>query len=403
MRPTVTEPCAAWWRPYAGRSPAAGVEAVTVEAEGNGSHRAWLALAVVAEAGEDRLLRCASCGYAAIAEWAIVRKPPGPEGIPRPIEPMATPGQRTIEDLAGFLGVPPSATLKAVFYDVEGETVFVVIRGDLARSERKLARLLGARRLRLTPDAAVRGAGLVLGSTSPVGLRGIRVVGDDSIVGGVNFVAGANQPDIHLRKVNVPRDFAVVREGDIALARGEACIHCGGPLVADQAIVLGEVETVATSAAEARRARFLNREGSLQPLWLATYGLDVSRLLAAVLERHHDERGIVWSPEGALFAVYLVALGEDRPEVAAAAKAAYAALWNAGLETLYDEREETAGVKFMDADVLGLPLRLTVSRRSVASGGVELKERATGALRMRPLAEVVAGVQAALGTVARVR
>jgi prolyl-tRNA synthetase len=129
----------------------------------------------------------------------------------------------------------------------------------------------------------------------------------------------------------------------------------------------------------------------------------VSRLLAAVLERHHDERGIVWSPEGALFAVYLVALGEDRPEVAAAAKAAYAALWNAGLETLYDEREETAGVKFMDADVLGLPLRLTVSRRSVASGGVELKERATGALRMRPLAEVVAGVQAALGTVARVR
>ncbi|GBD11507.1 Proline--tRNA ligase [bacterium HR23] len=372
-----------------------GVPAVMVEADsgaigGKDSHEFILPTPV----GEDTILLCRACGYAANAERARSRKPPVPKPDPLPLEEVHTPGIKTIEDLAGYLGIPRHQTLKAVFYNADGRIVFVAIRGDLQVNEVKLKRVLKATDLRLATDAEVAQAGLVAGSASPIGVKGIPVVADDSILMGGNFVVGANRPHYHLRNANYTRDFHADTIADIALAEGgHGCPRCGTPLHAERGIEVGHVFKLGTFFSERLGAFYLDREGQQKPIIMGCYGIGLGRLLSAVIEKNHNEAGIIFPSSVAPFQVCLVGLNLDDPQVAQQADALYRALLQAGMETLYDDRLETAGVKFNDADLLGIPVRVVVSPRTLRQGCAEVKGRKALQGEMVPLAEVAEKVR----------
>ncbi len=354
-----------------------GLPAVMAEADsgaigGKDSHEFLLP----AESGEDLLIHCSACDYAANAERAESVKPPLAPEEPLPLEEIHTPGMKTIDDLGVHLGIPAPKTLKAVFYASDGEVVFVTIRGDLEVNEIKLTRLLGCRELRLASPEEVERAGLVAGSASSIGLEGIRSIADDSIQTGANFVVGANRPDYHLRNACYPRDFRPDVIADIAMAQaGHGCRRCAAPLQSGRAIEVGHVFKLGTFYSESLEATYLDRDGAQKPIIMGCYGIGVGRLLAAAIEQNNDERGIVFPASIAPYQVYLAALNVDDPEVMQAAGDLYRQLSEAGFETLYDDREESAGVKFNDADLLGLPVRVVVGPRGLREGAAEVRRR----------------------------
>jgi prolyl-tRNA synthetase len=330
------------------------------------------------EIGEDTALICPACNYAANAEKAEFRKPAAEPEEMLPLEELATPDQKTIDDLVRFTGRPHARTLKAVFYRADHKPVFVAIRGDLEVNEIKLRNALKAVDLELLPDEEVRRSGLVAGSASPVGLSGITVVGDDSALSSPNLIAGANKPDVHYVNVNYGRDWSADIVTDIALARsGAGCPNCEGQLAERRGIEMGHVFKLGTVYSDAMGANYLDAEGRSHPIIMGCYGMGVERILAAAVEANHDDRGIIWPDELAPYRVHLVALNVDRPEVRDAAERLYQALQAAGVPTLFDDRTESAGVKFNDADLFGMPWRVTVSPRTLEKQGVELKSRAS--------------------------
>jgi len=368
-----------------------GLDVVPVEAStgfmgGSDSHE----FIMVNEAGEDTLVLCPQCQYAANAEAALLDKGQGVQGPEEPLEKVPTPDTTSIEAVARLLGVGEEQTLKAVFYATgEGEIVFAVIRGDLEVNELKLSNALGGAELHPATDEELRAAGIVAGYASPVGLRaeGVRVVADDSIRTGNNYVAGANEAGYHLQNVNYPRDMQADLVTDIALARaGDRCARCGGTLQVTRGIEVGHVFKLGTKYSETMGADYLDRDGAAKPLVMGCYGIGAGRLLACVLEQHHDEQGIVWPVSIAPLQVHIVSVGTNNPVVVEAAEALYARLQGAGYEVLYDDRDESAGVKFNDADLLGLPVRVTVSRRTVESDAFELKARWEADRQMVPAA-----------------
>ncbi len=250
-----------------------------------------------------------------------------------------------------------------VFYSVAGRVTCVVIRGDRAVDEAKLARLLGTDRTYASLEDELAAIGAVGGYASPIGLRAgqVRVVADPSVRSGMNWITGANRPDYHLRNVNIPRDFTPGEWADLALVEpGDPCPQCGNAVTVEEAFRL-----VDSQAPRATDAEYLDDAGRPQPLWLADWRLDLGRLLAAVVEQHYDGYGIIWPVACAPLDVHLVALDLRQEAVAAQAEALYERLSASGLAVLYDDRDLSAGVKFADADLIGLPLRLTVSKRSV--------------------------------------
>jgi prolyl-tRNA synthetase len=354
-----------------------GVEAVAVAADlalagGLASH----SFTAIAESGDGILIVCSGCGYSAHAESAAAAIPPGVEEPWLPLLKVATPETTTIDAVAGYLGVPRRQTLKAIFYLADGELVFVLIRGDLEVNEVKLAHLLDVQDLRLAEPEDVLREGIVAGYASPVGRSGgPRIVADQSATMGSNFVAGANEPGYHLRNVNYPRDFRIDVTGQFAAVReGDACPVCGGELRAVTSIEMGRLCQLGTRWSEHVGATFLDAKGRPRPLVVGRCALDLGRLMAAAVEQNRDDRGIIWPRSIAPYQVHLVSLG-NRPEIVEAAETLYEELSNRRFEVLYDDREESAGVKFNDADLIGIPLRLTVSSRSLAAGGAELKRR----------------------------
>ncbi|HLA19270.1 MAG TPA: proline--tRNA ligase [Dehalococcoidia bacterium] len=336
------------------------------------------------EHGEDSCLLCPRCGYAANAEVAAFVKEAAHSGDrPAPVEEIPTPGLYTIQALADHLGIPTSKTCKAVFYAADGQPVFVAIRGDMDVNESKLRHVLGAIELHYMSEQEVAAAGFVPGSAGAVGLTGVRIVADDLLVDEVNLVAGANKPDAHLLNVNYGRDWKADAVADIALAaEGALCAaadgaggHCRAPLDLRRGIEMGQVFKLGTFYAEKLGATYLDAEGKQRPAVMGSYGIGTERLLAAVIEANHDERGIIWPAEVAPYQVHLVALQPEREDVRSAADGLYAGLQAAGVEVLYDDRDETPGVKFNDADLLGMPLRVTVSPRTLEKGSLELKRR----------------------------
>ena len=374
-----------------------GVPALPVEADsgaigGKDSHE----FIFLSDSGEDLIVHCSSCDYAANQERASSVKPAQESsGAPLPLEPVETPGAATIEEVSRFLDVPKTQTLKAVFYAIDGQVTLVTVRGDLEVNEVKLKNLTKATELRLATDGEVQKAGLVAGAASPVGLKGIKVVADESITQGVNFVVGANRPETHLRNANYPRDFAVDVLADIANAEaGHGCPRCGERLLAERGIEVGHVFKLGTGIAESLGASYVDQDGQQRPIVMGSYGIGVGRLLAAAVEANHDEKGIVWPRSIAPFQAHLVVLGADRSaDVAQEADRVYRELQAAGLDVLYDDRDESPGVKFNDADLLGMPVRLTVSPRNMKQGAVEVKGRSEAEATLVPAAEVVAAVR----------
>ncbi len=342
----------------------------------------------LSEIGEDTILVCAACDYRANRQAARFRKKAAAEEKPLPIEKVATPGIASIEDLTAFLKIPAARTAKAVFFiaavadekEIRDRLVFAVVRGDMEVNETKLVNAVHAVDLRPARAEEIRATGAVPGFASPIGVSGAQIVVDDAIAASPNLTAGANQDGFHLRNVNCGRDYQPDLVADIAAADdGDACPECGASLRARRGVEVGNIFQLGTRYSEPMECFFLDREGKRQPVWMGSYGIGVGRLMACIAEEHHDEFGLTWPLAVAPFQVALVGLGCE-----AESERAYRTLQDAGLEVFYDDRNERAGVKFMDADLMGFPLRLTVSERALREGGVEFKRRTAPEKRIIP-------------------
>ncbi len=364
-----------------------GLPSIIVEADsgaigGKTSHEFML----IADTGEDEIINCSDCDYAANAEKAQSVKLKLDIKPLLPVEEISTPNIKTIEEVADFIGVPRSHTLKAVFYSADNELIFVVIRGDLEVNETKLKNLLKCTELRLATEPEVKTAGLVAGSASAIGLKGIKIVADDSITLGSNFVAGANKHDTHLKNVNYPRDFKVELIADITMARaGNGCPRCGGKLLSRHGIEVGHVFKLGTFLSEKLGAFYLDQNGVSKPICMGSYGIGLGRLMAAAVEQNHDDKGIIWPLPIAPYQIHLCALHIEDTNVIENSERLYAGLTDDGFEVLYDDRSESPGVKFNDADLLGIPLRLTISPRTLQTRSVEMKWRKEKESRLLPL------------------
>lgn len=375
----------------------AGVSALTVQSDtgmmgGTGAHE----FMVLADGGEDTLLVCLACGHAANVEVAAAQKGAVPStGPAAPLQAVHTPGATTIAGLAELLGVGSAQILKSVFYAAGNDLVMALIRGDLAVNEVKLRNLLG-QEVRTLSAAEAADFGLTVGFAGPVGLkldRPVRLVADDSVVGGVNLVAGANRAEYHLTGVVFGRDFQPDVTGDIAVATsGQGCPACGAPLTERRGIEAGNIFKLGTKYSLPMQATFTDEAGGAHPIVMGCYGFGITRLLACILEQHHDPDGIIWPAAVAPYAYHLLVAGKDE----ALTRMAEDLYQELGTDrTLYDDRDLSAGVKFKDADLLGMPLRVTVSQRSLAAGGAELRVRHTAETRIVALTDV-AGTAAEL-------
>ena len=353
-----------------------GIDVVAVESDpgiigGTEAHEFMM----IADAGEDRIISCDNCDYRANADVAMVQKARVDNGEPEPIEELETPDQRTIEDVARYLGIEKEQTLKAVFYSTDESLIFAAIRGDIEVNETKLKKAVGATHLWFSTDEELRRYGLVAGYASPIDVKGVTVVVDDSVASTSNLVAGANKPGYHLKNINYPRDFKADVVADISLARGGmTCAHCGGTLTEKRGIEVGNIFKLGTKYSEAMNATYLSQKGRPQLLFMGCYGIGIGRLLASIVEANHDEDGIIWPPAVAPYQIHLMHIGKG-DEVRQRTEELYTTLRAQGYEVLYDDRQESPGVKFKEADLLGMPLRLTVSQRTLENDSVEVKRR----------------------------
>ncbi|MBX6423916.1 proline--tRNA ligase [Thermosulfurimonas sp. F29] len=335
---------------------------------------------VLAETGEDRLAICEACGYAANVELAEGRSRfTYPDEEERPLEKVSTPGVKSVEEVAAFLGVPPSRLVKTLLFKAEGQVVAVLIRGDLELNEVKLRNLLGVAEVEMAdPETVERLTGAPVGFAGPVGLSGVRILADLSVKGLRNFVTGANEADAHYVNVNYGRDFPEPEFHDLrVVTEGDPCPRCGRPLSITRGIEVGHVFKLGTKYSSAMRATFLDREGRERPIIMGCYGIGIGRTVAAAIEQNHDEAGIIFPREIAPFEAVILTLGPES-DLMEASERIYRELSGAGVEVLWDDRDERPGVKFKDADLIGIPYQIIVGRRFRETGEVELKERATG-------------------------
>ena len=353
---------------------------------------------VLNDAGEDTLVLCEACGYAANQQIAAVAKPESPPEEPRPTEEVATPETPTIASLAALLGVGEERTAKATFFVTgDGRLLTAIVRGDFEVNETKLSNAVKAvGGLRPAHAEEIAATGMVPGYASPIGAAGTTVVVDDLAARSPNLVAGANRHGYHLLNVNVGRDFTPDLVADITNARpGDACPRCGAPVVLRQGIEVGNIFKLGTDFTEKLGATYLAEDGSRRLIVMGSYGIGLGRAMACIVEAHHDEKGIAWPAAVAPYAAQLVALSASRdPAVGEAADALYQRLTDAGVEVLYDDRDESPGVKLTDAELLGMPLIVTISPRSLAAGGAEVTVRASGERSVRPISEVEAQLTA---------
>ncbi|MFW6198088.1 MAG: proline--tRNA ligase, partial [Myxococcota bacterium] len=334
---------------------------------------------VLAQNGEDAIVACRGCEYAANVEIAEAHFTEG--GRParhamQPIEKVHTPGVRTIQDLVGFLKdhTRPETTLKSLLYAAGNDLVMAIVRGDHDVNELKLARALGVDEVHLASDADVqRATWAPAGFAGPVGFEG-RIVADGEVAHVLDGVTGANEVDHHLRNVNYGRDFDA-ELADIRLVTDrDRCPRCQSPLTLYRGIEGGHIFVLGTHYSAAMGATFLDENGDDHPLVMGCYGIGVSRLVAAAIEQHHDDQGICWPAAIAPFEVIVSTLGKDAA-VAETGERLYHELRELGLDTLFDDRDDRPGVKFKDADLIGIPLRITVGARGLKDGQVEIKAR----------------------------
>jgi prolyl-tRNA synthetase len=309
-----------------------------------------------------------------------------------PREEVATPGTTTIATLAAFLGVGPERTAKAAFFVTgDGRLVTAIVRGDFEVNETKLGNAVKAvGGMRPATVEEIKAAGMEPGYGSPIGARGTVVVIDDLVERSPNLVAGANREGFHFRNVNAGRDYTADVAADITNAQeGDACPVCGEPVILRNGIEVGNIFKLGTKFTDAAGATYLGEDGVAHPIVMGSYGIGVGRSTACIVEAHHDDKGIVWPVEVAPYAAHLVSIGGSKePRVDEIAERLHQTALDADREILWDDRDESPGVKFTDAELLGMPWILTVSPRSLTAGGVEVTERATGERSTRPIEAV---------------
>ena len=355
----------------------------------------------VSDAGEDWIVTCAGCGYAANLEKALSRpsEVEDPEACPA-LEKFATPEQRTIAELAAaFDFAPADRQIKTLVQMVRGEPALFLVRGDYELNDVKQADALGTTEIRAAHPDEIRAAlGASAGSLGAIGAQGIPVYADEALRGRRDLVTGANEDGFHLRHVDVERDLGAVTWLDVrSVVEGEACASCGKPLVVQKSIEVGHIFKLGLFYSEPMRARVLDAEGKERPLVMGSYGIGIDRIMAAAIEAHHDEDGIIWPVSIAPFQVVISPVKFSDEAQREAAEKLYAELSDAGLEVLLDDRDERPGVKFKDADLIGIPFRIVPGPRALANGNVELVTRASREKEEVPLDTVVAELTRRVG------
>lgn len=381
-----------------------GLNTIAVDADpgmigGTGSHE----FVMLTETGEDKIVLCPSCGYAANMERAEAKKKHPSLAVPgageEPMKKVSTPGVKTIEQLERFFGIPAHCFLKTVMYSSEGSLIAAVLRGDQTINEIKLARAVGRPSLGFATEEELKKAGIHPGFVSPVGLKNVFVIADDAITQDIGFIAGANEPDAHLDNVMLGRDYVAERIADIAEVQiGEPCVKCGQPLEIRRGIEVGHTFKLGTKYSEAMGAEFLSADSVVKPIVMGCYGIGLDRLMASIVEQSHDDKGIIWPLTVAPFQIQFIALGMDNAEIAERAETLYSSLVCEGYEVLFDDRVDSPGVKFNDADLMGMPLRLTISPRTVNEDSVEMKLRTEKSIRLVKIESVLAEIKPALAT-----
>lgn len=366
-----------------------GLEFRPVEADngaigGGHSHE----FTVLAEAGESNIAYCTSCDYAASDEKAELTVIKAPEEDMKELEKVSTPGAHTIEKVAEYLSLPLDKTIKAVAFQTEkGELVLCFVRGDHDVNDVKVVNLIeGAIELHMAEESAITAAGGAAGFMSPIGIKeGTYIVVDSTVMEMYNACAGANDKDFHYINVNPKRDFTNkdLIVADIRMIKeGDACPHCGAPVKMTRGIEAGQVFTLGTKYSKSLGATFLDENGKEQVMQMGCYGIGVGRTMAAAVEQNNDEHGIIWPRAIAPYEVIVIPVNAKNDEQMQVAEEIYNALLTAGVEAVLDDRKERAGVKFKDADLIGYPLRITVSPKALEQGSVEAKIRKNGEVSM---------------------
>ncbi|WP_344652226.1 proline--tRNA ligase [Cryptosporangium japonicum] len=365
-----------------------GIPAVAVQASsGSMGGSASVEFMCPSSAGEDLIVRCPSCGYAANVEKATSQvEAAADEAGPDAPEQFPTPGVRTIADLADGFGAPADRQIKTLVYLLDDELTLVLMRGDHGLVEQKLLDATGARSVRPAHPEEIREAlGALPGSLGAVGVSGLRIVADLALQGRRDMFTGANVDEVHLRGVDISRDIAVGSWADLReVVAGEPCANCGTGLEVLRTIEVGHIFKLGYKYSEALDLTVLGADGTRVTPIMGSYGIGVERALAAAVETHHDEAGIVWPVSIAPFEVAVVVVGKDE-ETVAAAERLYSELQAAGVDVILDDRAERPGVKFADVELVGIPFRVTVGSRGVKAGALELTHRATGETESVPL------------------
>ncbi|MBN1496899.1 MAG: proline--tRNA ligase [Spirochaetes bacterium] len=358
-----------------------GLDTIPVEADtgamGGSNSEEFM---VASEVGEETLLLCGGCGYKANREKAEYRRADGAgDGPKKDLTEVPTPDVKTIEDLTRFFKCEPDRFLKSIIYEADGRPVMAVVPGSREINEQKLARAAGAAQLDLAPDSVVEEVtGAPVGFAGPVTKKDLRIIYDISVKHVSNGITGANKKDVHFEGVNPGRDFIIKEEADVTCAEeGDPCPRCGASMYVKKGIEVGHIFKLGYKYTKAMDVAVLDENGAKVTPIMGCYGIGVNRTMAAVVEQHNDGKGIIWPASIAPFDAHLVGLGKSDEEIAAADEI-YEMLLAEGIDVLYDDRKASPGIKFADADLVGIPVRLTVGKTYFQTGEVEVKLRSGG-------------------------
>jgi len=369
-----------------------GLETIPVQADsGNMGGSTSEEFMVASEIGEETLLLCEKCEYRANSEKAEYKRPAvGAKLEAEELKEVSTPDVKTIDDLVKFFKCEEDSFLKSIIYVADGKPLMVVVPGSREVNEHKLKNFTGAVELDLANDEVVeKVTGAPFGFAGPVGLKGTRIVYDISVKVLNNAYTGANKKDFHFSGVNPGRDFSIKEEADVTSARaGDICPKCGAPMYEKKGIEVGHIFKLGYKYTKAMNLTVLDEKGGAVTPIMGCYGIGVNRTMAAVVEQSSDERGIIWPKEIAPFQVHLIGIAKSDEETAAVDKI-YSSLLDAGIEVLYDDRKASPGFKFADADLIGLPLRITAGKGFFASGELEFKERISKDIRNIPAEKLI--------------
>ncbi len=355
------------------------VEADSGAIGGKGSHE-FMALA---ESGESAILYCDTCDWAATDEIAGREPLSVPAEEMLPVEKVDTPDCGTVEDVAKFLQVPTNRIVKTMYYQADEQLVIALVRGDRRINEIKLQGLLGCNELTLAENAALEVHGQKVGYLGPVGVDGVKIVADAEVPLMFNVIVGANDGERHLLNVNYQRgDFRIDQVADLRyLEEGEQCPHCQGHLKLARGIEVGQIFKLHTKYSDSLHVVYAGEDGQEHPVVMGCYGIGIGRTLAAVVEQCNDADGIIWPMAVAPYQAVIIPVNDREPELKEAAERIYAELETAGVEVVLDDRQERAGVKFKDADLIGYPVRITVGAKALARGNVEVRLRKDGEMQ----------------------